>query len=262
MKRIPNRSLTLQEYELIAYNSEFFQGSEGLICLSDKPNSLFKFFTEIDSKKTVYMPENKLRKIEKQYQSPLEYSVQPISIVTIGEKIIGYEMTFDPEEKSLASFRPPREEMIHYLFQLKKALEYYSSKKIIYGDIADRNILVNRRTGQVKFCDMDNIAMGENPIDLISYDLECYQNEHGSIDEMSHAYFHNLLSIQQLLMNDASFQTIIYKLCTRKRPKGFKRTAYSTLDSMVPASEFNGEYIIPHVKEKVLPRFEHRRIWK
>ena len=262
MKRMPNIVLTADEYEIICATAKWFSGGEANIYLSNKPNTLFKIFNDDEGNITTGMSDNKLNKIILQYATPLDYSVHPLSTISYNGQLIGYEMTYDDEECCLAAIRPPRQEMIHYLEQLKTALEYYAERDITYGDIADRNILINRKTGKVRFCDMDNIRMGEYPIDLESYDLACFKQGRGCIDDTTHAYLHNLLTIQQLLCKDSQFQDSIYKLSQKRHPKGFQKAAYPIFDSMVPEKDFTGEYVIPYVKKKVPFNFDKRKTWK
>lgn len=260
MRTIPNIKLTTQELQQIL-NSSITSGGEGIICKSNSNNTAYKIFINPKTEEVIPMLENKQRKIIRQCEQPLEYAVRPISTISTEDYIIGYEMEYDEKERPLEALTPPRIELIDYLKEIKKALEYFQSKDIIYGDIKASNILVNRQNGQVRFCDMDNIAYRELPIDLVPYDLGCYKHEHGCIDDLSHAYFHNLLSIEQLLIKGVNYQDILYKLSTGAKPKGFKKTANPIFESMVRAENFTGEYAIDHVKKKDI-RIDKTRNWK
>lgn len=257
MKTIPNIKLTEEELSRVLDNA-IVSGGEGIICKTERPNTVYKLFINPDTKEVIPMLENKERKIIRQWEHPLEHAVRPISTISTTESIIGYEMDYDHREKPLEAIIPPRIELINYLTEIKKALEYFETKDIIYSDLKASNILVNRQTGTIRFCDMDNIKQQELPIDLVPYDLACYECEHGSIDELAHPYFHNLLTVQQLLIKDVSYQDILYKLSKRAKPKGFNKSANPTFESMVRAKNFDGEYVIDHVKKKEL-RFNKRR---
>ncbi len=259
MRTIPNIKLTEEELHQIL-KRELVSGGEGIICESDR-GTVYKIFINPETQEIIPMKENKERKIIRQYKEPLKYSVKPLSTISTNKELIGYEMEYDPNDRPLEVMGPPRIELIDYLKQIRDALEYFSQQDITYGDLSARNILINRQTGKIKFCDMDNIRQQELPIDLVPYDLACYEQEHGSIDELAHPYFHNLLIIQQLLMKHVSFQDILYKLSTRAKPKGFMRDANPIFESMVRAENFTGEYAIDYVKRKDL-RFNKTKNWR
>ena len=248
MKLMPNIKISEDEYQILRYAGEMETGGEAIICKSNRKDTLFKIFLGNEEDYPGIMNDNKFRKVLSQYNNPLQHSVAPLSTITLNGELIGYEMTYDEDDEILSS-TIPRQELIEYLRQTKKILEYYDSKDIIYGDIKSNNILVNRKTHTAKFCDMDNIQLGEYPIDLIGYDLACFQNEHGSIDETTHAYFHNLLTLEQLTYPEKTFQSILYTLSRRTYPKKYQKSVRRILDTMVRAENFQGEYIVQYVKK-------------
>ena len=98
--------------------------------------------------------------------------LKPISTITISDVIIEYEMS---DEYKLYEFS--NEELI-YFFKGKK-LEFFTSQEIIYGDINTRNILFNRSTGDIKFCDVDNIEINNCRIDKLPFSLIEYNKMRG-----------------------------------------------------------------------------------
>ncbi len=64
--------------------------------------------------------------------------------------------------------------LLHFLNKSKEALQYFAQNDIIYGDVNNRNLLINPITGEVKFCDIDNIRLGQFPIDILDWELERY----------------------------------------------------------------------------------------
>lgn len=139
-----------------------------------------------------------------------------------------------PEQLSL-------EELKYFLAKTKDILEYFSSLNIIYGDIAPRNILFNRDTGDIQFCDMDNIIFNENPMDIIPLPLQAYKKSR-ILDSNVHPYMHNIMTLK-LLGLDACWTT------KNELRQYFKRPAIKTVTSMKEPKSFNNEYIIQHIKK-------------
>ena len=74
---------------------------------------------------------------------------------------------------------------ISILTQSGKMLRGLAQLDITYGDISLRNILVNARTGDVTFCDVDNMRVGVYPIDVMYIELYEYgKKEHMIIQLM------------------------------------------------------------------------------
>ena len=251
MKTMPNIKITMEDFQILRYAGYFKDGGEAVICKGNRSDTLYKIFYDEKKKQPRIMSDNKYQKILHQFNQPLDYSVQSLSTISLDDELIGYEMTYDVEDEAMTP-NLPRQELITYLRQARNILEYYASKDIIYGDIKANNILVNRRTKTVKFCDMDNIQLGQYPIDLVGYDLSCFKAEHGSIDDTSDAYMHNLLTLEQLSYKEKTFQSILYTLSAGNRPKHYQKQAYRIMQQMVRAESFQGEYLIQYVKNKVI----------
>lgn len=250
MQKMPNIDLTYEDYDILVYSGKLKHGGEAIICHGTRPDTLYKMFTYQGTTLPCFMSDNKYKKVLHQYEEPLDNSTNPISTISLNGNLIGYELTYDKKDIALESLSLSRQDLIYYLKQIKKVLEYYESKDITYGDIKSDNILINPTTRSIKFCDMDNIRMGELPIDLLGYDLSCFRLEHGSLDETTHAYMHNLLTLQQLNYQNASYQDIIYRLSNGYIPKGFKKSAKRVLPTIARAEHFQGEYLIDHIKTK------------
>ena len=248
MKTMPDIEITEADYQILRHAGEFSSGGEAIICRGNRPDTLYKIFQSEDEHLPQIMSDNKFRKILAQFEHPLEHCTHPISTISMNKELIGYEMTYDEEDIVLTPDLP-RQELIQYLHQIRKILEYFSSKDIIYGDIKSNNILINRRTRQAKFCDMDNIQMGENPIDLIGYDLSCFIDEYGVLDETADIYMHNLLTLEQLSYPEKSYQSILYTLSAGKYPRHYQKHAKRIMQSMPHPTSFQKEYLIQYVKK-------------
>ena len=75
MKNIPNIKLTIDEYMRITEEQGFSKGGEGVICTTDNPNTLYKFFKNPENDFLIDMPENKVKKIARLYQLNLNFAV-------------------------------------------------------------------------------------------------------------------------------------------------------------------------------------------
>lgn len=260
MKRLPNIDIDVRSINRLFMSSNL-SGGEAVICRSFKPNTLFKIFADSDCQKysdsfgvpfrldLIQMSDNKFKKITELYQKDLEHSVKPLSTISMGGRLIGYEMTWDPNDKNLLNTSLSHEELVHALTQSRKILEYYAQNDITYGDVNACNLLVNRQTGQVKFCDIDNICLGEYPIDIMGRDLTVYSILRG-IDQSTDAYMHNIMTLSQLDKTGIGF---CFEPVSRLVQKDFSEVlteeAQETLTSMIEPKNFNGEYVVQYIKK-------------
>ena len=259
MTTLPNISFSLEEIEQIVSRSKI-KGGEAYICTSGNPNSLYKIFYQDEmqdpisynynsepissTSKIVTMPYNKLHKLEKLYQMQLEHSVRPLSTISVNGKLVGYEMTKDPNDIVLMPHKMSDSELLRYLRQTKDILEYFSYHGILYGDVAPRNILINTKTRTAKFCDMDNIRLGSYDFDVKPYELISYQMDIGCIDKKADAYMHGLMTLTCL--------DIDLELCFIQRnyfAEHFEKEALDIIDGLGNPREFTGEYLIQYVKK-------------
>lgn len=248
MKIMPNIKLTQEEYEQIATQNKVAFGGEGIICKGENPNSLYKIFVEYDTITPVGMSDNKHEKIKELYQRQLEHAVQPLSTISLNGDLIGYEMTYDQDDISLERIFLFRHQLIRCLKETSEILKYFSSEDITYGDVKANNILINRRTKKAKFCDMDNIRLGEHPIDLLNDYVDSIYVGNGSIDSSVDAYMHNLMTLQKLNSPGITYDEIIYRLADKKYHRSYKEGAYYSLETMASTEPFVGEYIAPYIK--------------
>lgn len=248
MKVMPNINLSPSEYYSILKNEET-HGGEGIISRGSRPNTLYKIFFN-GRQELCPMSENKQRKVLEIYQKGLEYCVLPLATLSLNGEMVGYEMTRDANDVDLESLKElPREQMIAVLRRAKIALEYFASRDITYGDVTESNILINRQTGAVKFCDIDNMRVGEYPIDKKGFSLLKYSTKTGVIDRKADAYMHNLLTIRKLHYREEVYDTeILRDLNKGIYPTKFKLAARPIFKSMTTPETFQGEYAIQYIK--------------
>lgn len=251
MRSLPNTTLSWDEYYNIALNQVFAIGDESIICTTDKPNTLYKFFVDPVTRQLIDMPDNKFKKISALYQQDLEYSVKILSTVCAGKYLVGYEMTYNPRNIPFLSLDLPREKMITMLETIRKGLEYFATKDIVYGDMKGNNILLDPQTGQIEFCDMDNIQVGKYPIDVKGPTLTQFLKEYGTIDHIADIYMHNLFTLKRLNFPtyNPTYKQIIATLEYGIYPKCFKEDGKRVFESMATPKSFTGEYAIQYIKK-------------
>lgn len=247
MRSIPNLNLTDEEY-LALIKHPITRGGEGIICPGTKPNTLLKIFIDL-SYKQYPMSENKEKKIIQLYQMNLDELVKPLRTISYKGQIIGYEMSYDQFDIVLKKMVFPRKDLIKVLKTVREKLENLSQKDITYGDVTEDNILYNRKNKTITFCDIDNIRLGNLPIDAKGFSLNKYYSLTGTIDKKADAYMHNLLTIKSLSYDyDTYDNQILLDLKRGNYPTKFKQQAIEIFKSMEEPQSFTGEYIIQYVK--------------
>lgn len=251
MNLMPNINFSQQELNERVFTEMYSKGGEAYICLSDNPNTLFKIFFDPQTGEIVEMSDNKFRKITELYKKEIENSVKPLSTISMDGRLIGYEMTYNPNDLPLNCLGMDRKSSIDILKRTKEILQFFDSKDITYGDVKDNNVLVNIKTGEVKFCDMDNVRLGQYPIDLMGIDLKKYYQKRGIIDSAADAYMHNLMTLKQLKFpsNYTFYSGILLMFEQGKYPHKFKLAARPIFESMINPEDFTGQYAIQYIKK-------------
>ncbi len=242
MTRLKNIEFSENEVHRLIKKSFFSSGGEAVICRTNNPNTLYKIFIKGTMYNTIAMSENKLRKLERIHEMELKGCVRPIQTISSQGKLIGYEMTYDPNDIRFFPGYFKRSEVVRKLKETRNILQYFADHDITYGDIALRNILFNKHTGEVKFCDMDNVKIGEYPMDIIPTRLRDYHEICG-IDDKTDAYMHNLLTLD-------AFGLRLYYSDRDDISEEFKGKAIPIVESMKEPENFQGEYIIQYIKKK------------
>lgn len=250
MKRLPNIKLTDQDLDLLIEDNLFNYGGEAIICKNDNPHSVYKIFVLPGSAIPDHMSDNKLKKVAYYYQNDIKGMIKPLSTLEHNGTLIGYETTYDEDEISLLDCCLYPNEIIPYLHQSKELLDYFASQDITYGDVTCDNLLVNRRTNKVKFCDIDNTRVGIYPIDVMSYGLTEYYEETGTMDENADTYMHNLMTLERLYFRNMTYNKIVRELRNGNIPDVLEGKAKLITNSMQYPTSFTGESLIPYIKQK------------
>lgn len=252
MKNLPNINLSLDEYFNITENRVFTDtGSESIICATDKVNTLYKFFVNPYTRQLIDMPDNKYKKIMTIYQKDLEYSVKVLSTISANGYLVGYEMSYNHKHIPFLSLDLSSTQIISFLERVKQGLDYYASQDIVYGDIKGNNILIDLKSGEVTFCDMDNIQIGDYPIDIKGPTLLHFLKEYGTIDSVADIYMHNLFTLKRLGFPtyDPPYLEIITTLENGIYPNIVDDDGKRVLESMRAPKSFTKEYVIQYIKK-------------
>lgn len=251
MGNIPTIKITEALLEQQLLSSTYATGGEAIICETTESDTLDKFFVDPTTREVTYMPENKQRKIERLYQMDLDEGVRPHAIICASGRIVGYRMLKPKGYIALEKAVLTRKQKVAVIRNSQQALETFAKHDITYVDIKSDNILVNPKTSQIMYCDMDNIRLGEYDVDLKSRDVMRIFEIHGQIDEQVSAYTHNLLTLQQLGFKEEIPEYSSDILLAIKRgpfPTGFKQTARPIIETMPYPEQFQGEYLAKHIK--------------
>lgn len=238
MQRIPNIELNTEQIKELTTQYKLASGGEGIICEGITSNTVAKLFTKHG--KIIPMGDNKEHKIIELYKRQLEHTTIPVRTISYKGNIVGYEMTTNPFYDTYKDYQLSYEEQKHILLKTKDILEYFYSKGIIYGDFELRNILFDRETGDIIFCDMDNTQVDDYPIDKRPGNLE-YFYLCRTIDGTVHPYMHNILTLRLNELGPFSSKREINSV--------FKKPAHKIAHSMRQPVEFIPEYVIDYIKK-------------
>ena len=170
-------------------------GGESIIVRPNIPNTIYKLYRESVSQEE---RENKHKKLELVKERNLNFTTKPQSVITCEDKIVGHAYDYDKEDMPMLLFPLTTEEKISYLRRIKLILNYFKRNGIIFADLKCDNILINRVTGKIKFCDMDSIQI-DNLKTSINEEFLLQAFKDGLLDEKVHVYLHNLMIIDELL---------------------------------------------------------------
>ena len=241
MGNLPNKKFTEEEIYRILNYYKISKGGEAVVCEGPTDFSVYKIFTE--NMMIAPMSENKEKKIELLHQLDLDHSNKVLSTISCNGELVGYEASTSPYLQAYKAHELylDDEELLYYLKRTRDVLEYFKSKGVIYADFDTRNVLFDRHTGEIMFCDMDNVEVGGYKIDLLPWDLHEYSETRG-IDYGVHPYMHNILLLR--LINEDIYTMSAFL----NRFKHFRRGAYPILNTMLYPEDFNDKYLVDYVK--------------
>ena len=239
------KDIKLAEEELSYYKQQYFDfGSESIIVRSH-PDRIYKIWNDDIP---IQIRENKLKKIIAYYQKQIKYIPQITATLSSHGICSGYEMSFSEEDDVLLIAPIEKKERKEILQRGKEILSYFIREGIIYGDIKNDNILYNKRTKKLKFCDFDNTKYQDLPMDLQPEELSDFIKKYGSEDEKIHAYMYNLLTLQQLDSRDCCNIEVLQGIYEDNYCEIVDEKGKVLLKEMKSINQnYSGEYLIDHI---------------
>lgn len=250
MAVLPNKELT--EHELNYYRENYFDfGAESTIYRNDS-NKIYKIWNQEEKESLEQFKgrtENKYQKIKRCHAENIRHIPRIYSTLSYQGTCIGYEQSFDEDDYILLIAPLDKEDRLEKEKQMLPILNYFTDLGIVYGDIKNDNILINRKTGAITFCDIDNIRYQEFPMDIVSSVLDRFINLCGSEDKKIHSYMHNLLTLEQLHPNICSYEEVLGAIQLGEyddflEEKGKKLV--KELHQVTP--NYSGDYIVNYIK--------------
>ena len=239
-----NLELTKEELEAIRLESKGV-GIESNIYKATN-SSLYKIL------KPCFMEvlENKKKKIEILYEMQIPFFKNPIRTLSFHGEFIGYEIKCNPDD--IVWWKQPmkKEEQIYLLQDLKQKLQTLAKEKIIYGDLKDDNLLINKKTGELSFCDIDNIQLFDLKMDHVLGILPDIYNNHGYFDHFTHIYMHNIFTLNELVYHTNYKQLSLYlseKIELFHSP--FNHKGNQLIKKMLKQKKISPNYLIDHLKK-------------
>ncbi len=258
MQRLPNIELTPLEVTMLLKNS-YSYGGEAVI--SKYENSLAKLFSRVDqlpissewgsdANRLTGMSDAKLRKIERLYELQLPGLVSPLATLTVDGHLIGYTMTHDKDDFVFRVPYRPNKTTYQMLHQTQETLETLAQNDMTYGDLYVRNILYNSNTGKTTLCDIDNMKVGDIPMDVFPPQLRFYLGGKED-DPNTDAFMHNLLTMY-CVTKALSYEKVLESI-QNKKLYGITlltKSGRETLQSMKDPENFDGKYLVKSLRKK------------
>lgn len=256
MAQIKKIVLQQQELQSIKDNSSsYLKGAEGIIIKQPDRRVVRKILLseikpkDYDKDKVEGIRESKRQKIESLSEMDLLNELR-ISAILIDEqeRFIGYEMTSPVELFCLDTNPLLPDEKLAYLRLLKHRLQDFHNHGIVYGDIKESNILLNKDQGIICFCDLDNVQLGFNTIDLLNFSLNIFSDENGYIQKGADVFMFNILTLNQLYYPNLDYREVIEKV-RRTNPKdSTSKDVQKILKKMKKKSTYyDGGYLIDYL---------------
>ncbi len=249
MKSLPNIELTEEQYHYMI-RRKFDYGSESI--LYSEP-SIFGSNTvaKIYNTKNEQIIQNKHEKLKGMYQLEKLKEINDIQIlksISYQRKIIGslYSRTCYRDFNQISM---KKSEILQVLIQIRYKLQQLESMDILYGDISGSNVMIYQN--QICFCDLDNVAYQDYPMDLMVEQLIEFITNYGKFDAKAVSYMFNFFALKKLCFFEENKQVEEY-LELMSIPREFKPKPYLyiTEQMRIVTPYYKGYYLTDYVKQK------------
>lgn len=201
-----------------------------------------------DSDRIEEIRENKFRKIESvfNFKDNLLDEIKPISTYSVNGKFVAYKMPY-LAYPMMSDDCFTREEKIYYLDKLKESLLRLHDQETVYGDIKGNNFFVNTSNGLVIPGDLDNMQIGDCPIDLMNGFAQEFVDNYGCVDEKLDSYMHNLYTLEIAMdCNMFGYIEVFDRISMDDIPDGINKEEVRELLDIDPS--YDGGYLIDEIK--------------
>lgn len=231
-------------------------GGESIIVRPDIPNTIFKLYRQSVSDKE---RENKHQKLELIDSKDIKFITKPQGVLTCEDRIVGHAYDYDRDDISFLLAPLSLEEKILSLRRIKMILNYLKRNGIIFADLKSDNILINPKTGKIKFCDMDSVQIDGLKTSIHEeYLLPLFKD--GMLDERVHVYLHNLMVIDELLTNTSdSYIDALEEIDLEKVKRIFNRDCQKIIEYIVKRkSNYYDLYLIDGINPQSIVKYKKR----
>lgn len=184
-------------------NKYFDYGGEGFVVRNFEDNTVYKIFYDDFGQPTKKKEEieeirlNKEKKIVSLYNlRDFDNKIKPLKTISSEGKMTGYEIPYI-KDGLFYPFHFKKEVRIDYLKMIREKLSYYHCLGIVYGDIKANNIFIDSY-GIITFGDLDNMQVGDYPMDMQLDCIQDYVKKIDKVDERLDAYMHNLMTLDSM----------------------------------------------------------------
>ena len=251
------RNIKLTREEVLILRSKRFDfGGESVIAKSDSPDMIFKLYRE---SVTPEERENKHKKLELVTDRKIKFIAQPQAVLTSEGQIVGHAFDYDIDDMPMFIAPLSVKDKLFYFRQIKMILNYFRRNGIIFADLKCDNILINPKTGRLRFCDIDSIQIDDLKTSIHEDYLSQFFRD-GMVDERIHVYLHNLMLLVELLVDQSSdAEDALETIDLERVRKAFNLECQKIIETIVKRkSNYHDLFLIDGIKEKNILKYKKR----
>lgn len=251
------RNIKLTREEVLRLRSRRFDfGGESVIAKSDSPDMIFKLYRE---SVTSEERENKHKKLELVTDRKIKFIAQPQAVLTSEGQIVGHAFDYDIDDMPMLLSPLSVKDKLFYFRQIKMILNYFRRNGIIFADLKCDNILINPKTGRLRFCDIDSIQIDDLKTSIHEDYLSQFFRD-GMVDERIHVYLHNLMLLDELLVDQSSdAEDALETIDLERVRKAFNLECQKIIETIVKRkSNYHDLFLIDGIKEENIVKYKKR----
>lgn len=251
------RNIKLNRDEVLRLRSRRFDyGGESVITKGDSPDVIFKLYRE---SVTPEERENKHKKLELVSDRKVKFIAQPQAVLTSEGQIVGHAFDYDIDDMPMFIAPLSVKEKIFYFRQIKMILNYFRRNGIIFADLKSDNILINQKTGRLRFCDIDSVQIDNLKTSIHEDYLKQFFHD-GMVDERIHIYLHNLMLLDELLVDQSSdAEDALETIDLERVRKAFNLECQKIIETIVKRkSNYHDLFLIDGIKEENIVKYKKR----